>query len=46
MPLSGDARVAMSESLAEKIPFVSRSEIEVGCVEVRVPISVEKRPRY
>ena len=38
MPLSGDARVAMSESLAEKIPFVSRSEIEVGCVEVRVPI--------
>lgn len=38
MPLSGDARAAMSESLAETIPFVSRLEIEVCYVEFRVPI--------
>lgn len=38
MPLSGDARATMSESLAETIPFVSRLEIEVCYVEFRVPI--------
>lgn len=38
MPLSGDARATMRESLAETIPFVSRLEIEVCYVEFRVPI--------
>ena len=43
MPLSDNARAAMSKSLEETIPFVGRSEIhveeiEVGYVKMRMPI--------